>query len=217
MTSFADRRVNMVDNQIRTADVTKYPIIDAFLSVPREAFVPVSQREAAYADLNVPLGPGRVALQPRTLAKMLDGLDILPSELVLDIGCGLGFSAAVIGRLAEAVIAVEEDAALASDAERALAQVSADNVAVVTAALAAGAPKHGPYDVITIEGGVEVLPAAIEDQLKEGGRIGCLFMEGGLGTVRLGYKSNGRISWRYAFNAAAPVLPGFAAVPAFEL
>ncbi len=217
MTSFSQRRAMMVDSQVRTADVTKFPIIDAMLAVPREAFVPAARREAAYVGENVELTPGRVVLDPRTLAKMLDGLDILPNELVLDVGSGLGYSAAVIGRLAEAVVALEEDPGMAAEAESALAAVGADNVVVVAAPLAAGAAKHGPYDVIVIEGAAVAVPGALEDQLKDGGRIACIFMEGGLGVVRIGYKSGGRLSWRFAFNAAAPVLPGFAPATVFAL
>lgn len=217
MTTFQERRRMMVDNQIRTADVTKYPIIAAMLHVPREEFVPRARREAAYMGENLPLAAGRVVLDPRTLAKMLDVLDIGPQELVLDVGTGLGYSAAVIGQLAEAVVALEEDAVLATEAEAALASAGADNVALVAGPLTAGAPKHGPYDVITVQGGAEVMPPALVEQLKEGGRIACIFMEGALGTVKLGLKSGATVSWRPVFNAAAPVLPGFHRKPAFVL
>jgi protein-L-isoaspartate(D-aspartate) O-methyltransferase len=217
MTSFSQRRAMMVDSQVRTADVTKFPIIEAMLAIPREAFVPAQKREAAYIGENVELAPGRVVLEPRTLAKMLDALAIRPDELVLDVGSGLGYSAAVIGRMAEAVVALEEDPAMAAEAETALAAVGADNVVVVTAPLAEGAAKHGPYDVIVVQGAAVVVPPALEAQLKEGGRLGCLFMQDGLGVARIGYKSDGRLSWRFAFNAAAPVLPGFAPAPAFAL
>ena len=217
MTSFSDRRTMMVDNQIRPADVTKFPIIAAMLAVPRENFVPGARRDAAYVGENLPIGAGRVLLDPRTLAKMLDAIDIGPGHLVLDVGCGLGYSAAVIGCMAEAVVALEEDEGMATEAEAALAAAGADNVVVVQGKLAEGAAKHGPYDIITIEGGVTEVPQALVDQLKEDGRIACLFMRGGLGTVQIGLKSEGRLSWRSAFNAAAPVLPGFAAVPEFSL
>ncbi|MCR8726661.1 protein-L-isoaspartate O-methyltransferase family protein [Frigidibacter sp. ROC022] len=217
MPSFSELRTIMVDTQVRTADVTKFPIIDAMLDVPREAFVPSNKRDVAYVGTNLPLSADRVVLDPRTLAKMLDALDIRPDELVLDVGCGLGYSSAVIGRMAEAVVALEEDEGMAAEAEAALTSVGADNVAVVTGPLAAGAAKHGPYDVITIQGGVEALPDALVAQLKEGGRIGCIFMRGGLGTVRIGHKSGDTLDWRYAFNAAAPVLPGFALIPSFAL
>jgi protein-L-isoaspartate(D-aspartate) O-methyltransferase len=217
MTDFATRRTMMVDTQVRPSDVTKFPIIEAMLAIPREVYVPRDRREAAYVGENLPLTPRRVLLDPRTLAKLLDALDIQPNEIVLDLGCGLGYSSAVIARLAEAVIAVEEDIAMAAEAERTLSAEGVDNAAVIAGPLAAGSAKHGPYDAITIQGAIEVLPQAIAAQLKEGGRIGCLFMEGSLGVARIGYKVDGVVTWRFAFNAAAPVLPGFEARHEFTL
>jgi protein-L-isoaspartate(D-aspartate) O-methyltransferase len=217
MPDFTARRTVMVDSQVRPSDVTKFPIIAAMLDVPRERFVPDALREAAYIGENLEIAPGRALLEPRTLAKMLDALDIQPSEMVLDVGAGLGYSAAVISRLAEAVIALEEDEAMAAEAEAALSAVGADNAAVVAGSLAAGAPKHGPYDAIVVEGAAEALPEALIKQLKEGGRIGCLFMEGALGVCRIGLKHAGKVTWRFAFNAAAPILPGFAADREFAL
>jgi len=210
MNEFSSRRVIMVDTQVRPSDVTKFPIIAAMLHVPREVYVPSGKREAAYAGQNVDIGNGRVLLEPRTLAKLLDALDIQPDEMVLDLGCGLGYSTAVIARLAEAVVAVEEDETLAAEAQRTLSREGVDNAAVVVGALAAGAARHGPYDVITLQGAAETIPAALLAQLKEGGRIGCVFMEGSLGVARVGYMIDGQVSWRFAFNASAPVLPGFA-------
>lgn len=215
MSDFASRRMMMVDTQVRPSDVTKFPIIEAMLHVPREVYVPSQQREAAYIGVNIPIAPARVILEARTMGKLLDALDIQPSELILDIGCGLGYSAALLARLAETVVAVEDDEALSSQAQAQLAAEGVDNAVVVQAALAAGAPKHAPFDVIILEGGIEVLPDAIADQLKEGGRIGAIFMEGGLGIVKVGIKTDGQINWRFAFNATAPVLPGFAHKAAF--
>ncbi len=217
MTDFATRRRMMVDTQVRPSDVTKFPVIEAMLAVPREAFVPASLREAAYIGDNLDLGGGRVMLAPRTLSKMLDGLDIQGSDLVLDLGCGLGYSSAVIARMAEAVVAIEEDAAMAAEAQAALAENAADNVAVIAGPLAGGAPQHGPYDVIILEGAIERLPDTIEQQLREGGRIAALFMEGALGVCRIGYKIDGTVNWRFAFNATAPVLAGFEEPVAFAL
>lgn len=217
MPDFAERRRMMVDTQIRPSDVTKYPIIEAMLAVPREQFVPDAQREAAYADQNVSLGGSRVLLEPRTLAKMLDALDIQNDELVLDVACGLGYSTAVAARVAQMVIGVEEDEDMAGDAQAMLSEISADNAIVHVGPLADGAAEHGPYDVILVQGGVEELPAPLLAQLKDGGRIAALMMNGALGEVKIGYKSGGRISWRFDFNAAAPVLPGFAAAREFAL
>lgn len=217
MTDYAARRTMMVDTQVRPSDVTKFPIIDAMLSVPREAFVPDRLREAAYLGENIDLGEGRVILDPRTLAKMLDALDIEGDDLVLDIGPAHGYSSAVVARMAEAVVGVEADAALVEEAQRTLLEHGADNVIMQQGDLPAGAPDHGPYDAILVQGAVEHLPEAITDQLKEGGRMACLFIEGALGVVRMGYKIDGRLNWRYAFNAGAPVLPGFERHAAFTL
>lgn len=217
MADYSTRRMMMVDTQVRPSDVTKFPIIDAMLAIPREKFVPESLREAAYMGENLDLGGGRVVLEPRTLAKLLDALDIQPAEVVLDIGCGLGYSAAVIARLAEFVVAVEDDAARADEAQSTLSELGIDNAAVMTGPLAQGAAKSGPYDVVILQGAAEQVPQAILDQVKDGGRIGCLWAEAALGVVRIGYKARGQVNWRYAFNAGAPVLKGFEKAQVFAL
>ena len=208
----------MVDTQVRPSDVTSFPVIDAMLSVPRELFVPASRRGIAYAGQNVPLTPGRVLLEPRTLGKMLDALDIDPRGLVLDLGCGSGYSAAVLARMAGAVVAVEEGAEVVAGAEAALREAGAEAVAVVNGPLAEGWAAQAPYDSILISGGgVEVVPEAILAQLRPGGRIAALFLQGELGTVRVGTAAAGEITWRDQFNAYAPLLPGFARPRGFTL
>lgn len=209
MTDFATRRRMMVDTQVRPSDVTEFPIIDAMLTVPREPFVPRDKIEAAYAGEDVDLGQGRVLLDPRVFAKMLDALNLTNADLVLDLGAGFGYSAAVIARIAEAVVAVEDDATRIAEAQTLISEHHADNVILHAAALSEGAAEHGPYDAIIIEGGVESLPPALTAQLKEGGRMAVIFMEGALGTVKIGHKIDGEMNWRYAFNGTAPVLAGF--------
>lgn len=215
MTDYATRRTMMVDGQVRPADVTKFPIIEAMLRLPRERFVPPGMAETAYMDDNLTLAPGRVLPAPRTLAKMLDALNIGPRDLVLDIGCGMGYSTAVAARLAEAVVGVEEDPELAAEAPGALASVAADNAVITQAPLSEGDPASGPYDVLMIQGGIELFPDALRAQLKDGGRAVCLFMDGPLGVARLGSRQGDHMVWRDMFNAAAPVLPGFGRAPAF--
>ncbi len=217
MTDFAARRLTMVDTQVRPSDVTKFPIIDAMLNVARENFVPDTQREAAYVGDLIELSGGRCLLEPRTLAKMLDAVNISNDEMVLDIAPGLGYSTAIAARMAELVVAVEDDEGLAAEAQSLLMEADVDNAVVHEGPLDQGAVEHGPYDVIMIQGGVEQVPDTLLDQLKDGGRIACLFMEGDLGTVRVGLKSADRVSWRYAFNASAPILPAFRAECAFSL
>lgn len=216
MTDFNAARIAMVDCQVRPSDVTRYPIIEAMLNVAREEFVPPSLRNVAYAGDHIPLAPGRVVLDPRVMGKMLDLAEIQPSDLVLDIGSGLGYGTALMGHMGEAVVAVEEIEELACDAARILAEQDAMNVVVETGPLVAGAAAHGPYDVIMIEGAIEALPDAITAQLKQGGRLVTLVHEDGVSQCRMATKSGSGLSWRRAFDATAPVLPGFEAEKSFE-
>ena len=215
MIDFLARRTTMVDTQVRPADVTKFPIIDAMLQVRREMFVPDNLRETTYADAILNLGNGRYILEPRTFAKMLDAVDIQRNELVLDVGCGFGYSAAVIGRFAEAVVALEENEAMVAESEAILAAEGCLNVAIVQGKLTDGAAQHSPFDVIMIEGAVDKIPEGLITQLVEGGRIVAVFRQKDHGAVRVGYKTDGRMSWRFACNAYAPVLSGFETAHAF--
>ena len=217
MIDYLAARTAMVDGQIRPSDVTRYPILEAMLNVPRESFVPSKKRPVAYMGADIDLGGNRFVLDPRVFAKMLENLDIQSNDLVLDIGSGLGYSAAVIARMAEAVIAVESDETLAGNAETTLTEQSAFNAVIHTGSLSEGAAEHGPYDVIIIEGGVQSIPDLLLAQLKVGGRIAAIFMQGPLGQCRIGMQTENGIAWRIAFDATAPVLDGFTATEAFAL
>lgn len=217
MADFAARRVTMVDTQVRPNDVTLLPIIESMLSVPRERFVPEAIVEVAYSGENLPLSQDRVVLEARTFAKMIDALDIQPDELVLDLACGLGYSTAVMAHLAQAVVGVEDDAAMVADAQARLAEAEVPNAVVVQGDLAAGWPGQAPYDVMMVNGAIEAFPQALADQLKDGGRVAAIFKEGNLGVVRIGLRVDGRIEWRFGFNAHAPLLPGFAHRAGFSL
>ena len=218
MSDFSTRRETMVDTQVRPSDVTKYPIIAAMLHVPREDFVPDQSREAAYVGRNIPFAPGRVVLEPRTLAKMLDALDLQPEDRVLVVGAGLGYAAALVAQLAGSVVALEEDADLAAEASRRLGGLDRGAaVEVSIGPLTGGVAEAAPFDAILIDGAVERVPDALTDQLREGGRIAAVFMSGQLGVARLGYRLDGAVSWRFAFHATAPVLPGFSEPKVFAL
>jgi protein-L-isoaspartate(D-aspartate) O-methyltransferase len=215
MTDFAAAREAMVDTQVRTSDVTRYSIIDAMLRVPRELFVPKARRDVAYAEAEVPLAPGRAMMTPRTLAKMLDAAEIGRSDLVLEIAPGTGYSTALIARLAAAVVAIEPDEGLAAQATDALQRLEAINAVVSQGDATAGDPAHGPYDVIFVNGAVERVPEALSDQLKDGGRLVAIFLERGVGQCRVVLRVGDATAVRYAFDATAPLLPGFETKRAF--
>ena len=216
MTDFAAARTAMVDSQVRPSDVTRLAIIQAMLAVPREEYVPAALRAVAYLGEHVPLAPGRVLLDARVFAKMIDALELDEASRVLDLGCGMGYSTAVMARIAGSVVALEEDAGLAQAARATLAAQGVGNATVEQGPLAAGLPGQGPYDAIILEGGVETLPAGLTDQLAPGGRIVAIFMDGQAGQTRLGIATPAGIGWRRIFDATAPLLPGFARSKAFE-
>jgi len=209
MTDFSAARQAMVDCQVRPSDVTRYAIIEAMLWAPRELFVAKARRDVAYAGAEVVLAPGRVLLEPRTFAKMLEAAKIGSADLVLDLMSGTGYSTAVIARMAEAVVAIEPDAELADWAQALLSDLEVDNAVTTQGDAVAGDPGHGPYDVIFINGLVETIPEALVAQLKEGGRLVSLFRQGGVGQCCVLTRAGAAVSRRYVFDAEAPLLAGF--------
>jgi protein-L-isoaspartate(D-aspartate) O-methyltransferase len=205
----------MVDCQVRTADVTDLDLIDAMLAVPRERFVPGALAEQAYVDGDIAIGNGRVLLKPMVLAKLIQALRVRNSDHVLDVGCGTGYSSAVLARLAGSVVALEEDQALALKAKDALAAMDGARVVVETGPLTAGWAAAAPYDLILLNGTTEVVPEALGRQLKPTGRLACIFGRVPTGKAMIYRQVEGHLVGRPIFDAAAPVLPGFAAPPAF--
>jgi protein-L-isoaspartate(D-aspartate) O-methyltransferase len=219
MVDFAQARRMMVEGQVRTSDVTDLALIDAMLAVPRERFVPADQMELAYLDLDLPVGqsPGRGSrrlLKPMVLAKLIQAAELQLEDVVLDVACATGYSAAVLARLAARVTALEEDAGLAAIAKKALSELAPSNVTVVSGPLTAGWPAGAPYDVILLEGATEIVPRSLFPQLRDGGRLLCV--EGRNPGKAILYRSvAGDVTGRPIFDAAAPLLPGFVEPPAF--
>lgn len=212
---FDSARIKMVDNQIRTTDVTDLGILRAFLAVPREAFVPEQRRPLAYIDGDVPVGSGRFLMEPSPFAKLLQLAAIAPGETILDIGCATGYSSAIAASLGGPVVALEEDVGLAAAARENLAGLGLSTVSVVEGPLEAGYPSKGPYDVILLQGSVEVLPAALFDQMAEGGRLLVVEGMGNAAAAKLYLKEDGRVSGRFGFNCSIQPLPGFRRSAAF--
>lgn len=218
MIDFAAARHNMVESQIRPNKVTDPALLDALAAVPRELFVPSERRGIAYVDEDIRIARDRFLMEPAVLARLIQAAEPSPTEVALDIGCGTGYSTAVLARLVATAIGIESDAALARAASETLAALSVDNAVVVEGPLAEGDAKHAPYDVILIGGGaVAEVPPTLFAQLAEGGRlVGVRRPARGLGEAMLYVKRGGAVSGRALFDAGIPYLPGFAPRPRFE-
>ena len=205
----------MVDGQIRTADVTDLDLIGAMLAVPRERFAPPAVAGQAYIDGDLPIGDGRALLKPMVLAKLLQALQVRSGSHVLDVGCGTGYSSAVLARLAGSVVALEEDEDLARHAEQALAATTDGHVVLAVGPLTKGWPQAAPYDLILLNGAIEILPDALGRQLKPDGRLACVFGCAPATKAMIFRQIEGHLVGRPIFDAGAALLPGFAALPAF--
>jgi protein-L-isoaspartate(D-aspartate) O-methyltransferase len=212
---FGAARRNMVDRQLRTNKVTDEAVLEALNEIPRERFVPEGLRSAAYVDEDVPLGDGRYLIEPMVFARMLQAAEVQRGDLVLDLGCGSGYSTAVLSRLANMVVAMESDPALARRTSAALADLSIDNVLVVEGPLQEGWPAQAPYNLIVLGGAAEQIPETISGQLAEGGRLVGVEIRRGVGRAMLYLRRRGVVSGRPLFDAAVPVLPGLMAEPSF--
>jgi protein-L-isoaspartate(D-aspartate) O-methyltransferase len=219
MSGFSTARQKMVDGQVRPSDVTDNRIIDAMLEVPREAFVPESQRAMAYLDLDLDVsgtGSGKCFLiKPVVIAKMLQAAEIREGDNVLVAGCATGYAAAVAAKLAGQVTAAEADPSQAAKAGDILAALGLGNVKVVAAPAAEGVPANAPYDVIVLDGATEIVPEGLYRQLKDGGRLVGVFAMTQPPRAMIVTRSHGDFGNRALFDAAAPVLPGLERVPAF--
>jgi protein-L-isoaspartate(D-aspartate) O-methyltransferase len=212
---FAAARHNMVESQIRTSQVTDSRVIASFEAVPREVFLPPSRRPIAYIDEDIALGNGRYMQEPLVLARLLQGAAIGPSDVVLQIGCASGYEAAVIARLAGAVVALECDPVLAKNASSLLTEHGIDTVSVVTGPLEQGYPSAAPYDVVVATGAVAGVPMAWTGQLAEGGRLVSIVSRGRGGRGVLMVRTGAAISTIDMFDGATPFLPGLEPKSAF--
>lgn len=205
--NFEAMRRAMVVSQLRPSAVSDPAIVEAMGALPREAFVPPSTVALAYVDTPLPLGGGRSLNPPLVTARLVDALGIREGDKVLVVGAATGYSAALLGALGAAVIALEEDDALAAMAAKALSGHA--HVAPVKGPLAEGWAKGAPYDAILVDGAIEQVPDAFRAQLKEGGRIASAIVERGVTRLASGTRAGEVLALADFADAEAVVLPGF--------
>jgi protein-L-isoaspartate(D-aspartate) O-methyltransferase len=219
MMDFETARTKMVENQIRTTDVTSHSVLMAFYAVPREAFVPEKAKTLAYIDNDVeilPAAPGKPArflMEASPLAKLLQLAAITKDDAVLEIGCGTGYASALLSMIAGSVVALESDETLAAAAKTNLAAYP--DVTVVAGPLETGAPSGAPYDLIFINGSVEEVPASLFSQLRDGGRLVTVQGYGNAARAKVFVSERGAVSENGFFNASVKPLPGFSKVREF--
>lgn len=218
------RRV-MVDNQIRTFDVTDQRLLERFLFVPRELFLPPTLANLAYSDAPLTVtsstGAKRALLVPMVLARMLQGVAVQPASRVLVIGDGRGYTTALVAGLATSVVMVESDDGFVSDANAAFQALGIANASARSGPLPQGAVQGAPYDIIVVSGAVEANFDTLLGQLGPRGRLVTIEKTLFDGVRRSGKavlfeRFGGDVSARNLFDGTAPVLDGFAQAPAFS-
>ena len=219
MAVFDVARTKMVENQLRANKVFDLRLTDAMRAVPRELFVPAALRGVAYADEDLCMAEGRWLIEPMLFGRLAQLAEIGSSDLVLDVGAGMGYGAAILAKLGSAVVALEVNDELAAGATAALAALAdggGDTVVVQTGPLQEGWPGQAPYDVIICEGAIAGRPDVLLNQLADGGRLATMQVtSNGVQRGFLYQKRGGRVASRSVFDGATPVLPGFEAEPAF--
>lgn len=217
MPDYAAARSNMVESQIRPNKVTDPRILDAMLNLPRESFVPAVARGFAYVDEDIPLAKGRHLTEPMVVGRLLQESDVQSQDAVLVVGAGTGYSAAVLSRLANVVVALESDPEMAARAQELMSELGIDNVVVATGPLADGYAAQAPYNVVLIDGAVTAIPETIQNQLSDGGRLAAVLRatpQVGQGVIVQRFGQT--FSQRPLFDAQTPILPGFERKPSFE-
>ncbi|WP_205925782.1 protein-L-isoaspartate O-methyltransferase [Rhizobium sp. P38BS-XIX] len=209
MMDFEAARVKMVENQIRTTDVTSHSVLNAFFAVPRENFVPEKSKLLAYIDCDIEVAPGRFLMEASPLAKLLQLGAITKDDKVLDVGCGTGYVSAVLSLVAGQVVALESNDELAAQAKTNLAALGYNNVTVIGGDLEKGHASNAPYDVIFLNGSIEQLPQVLLDQLGEDGRLITVIGYGHAARATVFIRERGAFSENVFFNASIKPLPGF--------
>ncbi len=161
----------MVETQLRARGVRDERVLDAMARVPRHEFVAERYLGQAYEDHPIPIGEGQTVSQPYIVALMLEALQLEPSDTVLEIGTGSGYQAALLAELCRHVYSIERHAALAREAEQALARLGYSNVTVLVGDGSAGLPQFAPYDAIIVSAAAPQVPPPLFEQLREGGRM----------------------------------------------
>ena len=206
MVDFERARQVMVDNQLRTSGVVERRLLGAMGAIARENFVPAARQNLAYIDEAHDLGHGRALSAPAPFAKLIQLAEIQPTDAVLDLGAGLGYSTAVLAQLAHEVVGVESDAGLAAAAQKALDAAGVTNAEIVVSEFNDVQAHARDFDVIVLEGAVEEIPTGLFKLLREGGRLVAMIRRGPTAVANVFVKTGDTVNSRAEFNTSLPPL-----------
>lgn len=208
MVDFERARTGMVNGQVRTSSITDRKLLNVMGEVPRELFVPEARRELAYIDEAHQLSEGsspRLLAAPAPFAKLIQLGSIEPEDEILDVGCGTGYSTAVLAHLGRRVVGIDTDPDLISKAKENLAALGLNNAEVVEGEVGNGMAGQ-LFDVIVLEGAVETVPETLFGQLRDGGRLIAMLSRGNVAVAHLYVRSGKDVAARAEFNASLPAL-----------
>ena len=208
---FKIARKNMVENQIRANKVTSLNIINAFLDVPREKFVPDALQEISYVDEDIQLSRNRFMMKPMILARLFQSLNLKGNENILHVGSNSGYGSAILSRMCSSVISLESDKKLFETSIHTFSNMGFDNVVPLHGSMENGVEKEAPFDIIFIEGSIETEPKSLFGQLNENGKLIAIIRPANIkiGKAKLFFKISNEIGLENLFDAQVSKLSIF--------
>ena len=200
---------NMVEGQIKPIGGMQKNILEAFSSINRDDFVPKHLKDNSFSERNLFLERDRFILKANLTAKIISALNISNEENVLIIGSSTGYSSAIISRLAETVISIEEDKELLDFSEDVIKNIGIDNIVFINNKMIEGCSDQGPFNAIIIEGAIDEVPPKILNQLEHNGRLIAMINDNGISNVIEYQKKNNTFTERFLFSCSAPKLKSF--------
>ncbi|GIR79797.1 MAG: protein-L-isoaspartate O-methyltransferase [Alphaproteobacteria bacterium] len=208
---FKIARKNMVENQIRANKVTSLNVINAFLDVPREKFVPDALQEISYVDEDIQLSRNRFMMKPMILARLFQSLNLKGNENILHVGSNSGYGSAILSRMCSSVISLESDKKLFETSIHTFSNMGFDNVVPLHGSMENGVEKEAPFDIIFIEGSIETEPKSLFGQLNENGKLIAIIRPANIkiGKAKLFFKISNEIGLENLFDAQVSKLSIF--------
>ncbi|MDO5638388.1 MAG: protein-L-isoaspartate O-methyltransferase [Neisseria sp.] len=212
--NFEKARFNMVEQQVRPWDVLDFDVLDALSAIPREAFVAEAQKPYAYSDKTLPLPNGGSMLEPKIVARMVQGLALQPADKVLEIGTGSGYATALLAEMAGEITTIDIDGEQQARAQSVLNGLGYGKIIYQNGDGLAGQASGSPFDAIYIGGSVNSIPETLRQQLKDGGRMVVVVGDAPVQRAQLITRTGDTFTETTLFDTLIPKLSSKADAPA---